>query len=274
MRKLLLAVTRNPKTFALSLFFGLTSLWAILEPFITICFPDINRLWFILGFIILSIIIALIRTFPRSSIKIDLKNTNSSVFIKFGNFFDQNGVLAIAVNEYFDSEIGKPVSEKSIHGFLIKNILGGKHQIFDEAINISLGSSPFIENNRSLGKSKRFPIGSTASLEFGDKKYLIFAMSRTDENYEAHTDPSLLLQGLDGLFAKARAECNGHDLNLPLVGTGLSKSGIPPKYIIDLILISILKSTKQSEITRTINIIIEDSRFDQLDLNEIKRKWN
>jgi hypothetical protein len=274
MKKILLAITRNPRMFAFSIFFGLTSFWAFLEPFISVCFTNINKYWFLLFFIPPSLVIAIIKTFPKKSISIELKNTNTVINIKFGNLFEQEGVIAIAVNEYFDSEIGKPVSEKSIHGFFIKNILGGKREIFDEAINNSLSKVSFIENIRDLGKSKKYPIGSTASLEFGNKKYLIFAMSKTNENYEAHTNPSLLFEALEGLLAKARSECNGHDFSLPLIGTGMSRSGIPSKYIIELILISILKLTKQSEITRNINIIIEDSRFDQIDLNEIKRKWD
>lgn len=274
MKKISLAIIRNPKIFAISIFFGITSLWAILEPFISVCITHINKYWFLLFFIPPSLIIAIIKTYPRKSICIEPKNTNTIINLRFGDLFNQSGAIAIAVNEYFDSEIGKPVSEKSVHGFFIKNILGGKREIFDDAITKSLLKVPFIENTRELGKSKKYPIGTTACLEFGEKKFLMFAMSKTNENYEAYTNPSLLLEGLEGLLNKARSECNGHDLNLPLIGTGLSKSGIPPKYIIELILISILKSTKQNEITKNINIIIEESRFDQIDLNEIKRRWN
>jgi hypothetical protein len=274
MKNLYLAIKRNPKIFAFSLFFGITSTWALLEPFITIYFSSISKYWFFLFFIPPSLLIAFIKTYPKNNIRIELKNTNTTVNIKFGDIFNQTGVIAIAVNEYFDSEIGKPVSDKSMHGYFIKNVLGGKKEIFDDAINETLNDQLFINSMRNLGKSKKFPIGTTASLDFGDNKYLMFALSKTNENFEAYTNPSLLLEALDGLFTKARSECNGHDLFLPLIGTGLSRSGIPPKYIIELILISILKSTKQNEITGNINIIIENAKFDQIDLNGIKRKWN
>jgi hypothetical protein len=274
MKKISLAITRNPKLFASSIFFGMTSFWAFLEPFVSVCFTNINKYWFLLFFIPPSLIIALIKTFPKKSISIELKNTNTVIHIKFGNLFEQEGVIAIAVNDYFDSEIGKPVSEKSIHGFFIMNILGGKYEIFDEGVDKSLSNVAFIEQSRDLGKTKKYPIGSTACIEFGGKKYLMFAMSKTNNLYEAHTNPSLLFEALEGLLAKARSECNGHDFNLPLIGTGMSRSGIPTKYIIELLLISILTITKQSEITKHINIIIEASKFEQIDLNEIKRKWS
>jgi hypothetical protein len=272
--KIQLAITRNPKRFVISLFFGITTLWALLEPFITVCFPGINKYWFVVTFLILSLIIAIIRVYPKNSIRIILNNTNTIVNVKFGDLFEEKGNIAIAVNEYFDSEIGKPVSDKSIHGILITKILGGRSELFDKAINETLSDVPYVENKRALGKSKIYPIGSTASLKYGDKNYLLFALAKTNDKYEAHTSPGLLFDALEGLFDKARSECNGYELSLPLIGTGLSRSGIPAKYIVELLLISILKATSISEITRTINIVIDDFHFDQIDLNRIEQEWS
>ncbi len=274
MNKIRLSITRNPKMFALSIFFGLTTMWALIEPFVSFYITDINKYWFLVVFILISILIAIIKMFPKISIKIELKNTNTVVNIKFGNLFDENNNIAIPVNEYFDSELGKPVSTASLHGILINKILEGKSKIFDKAVASSLSSIPYILNNRDLGKNQKYPIGTTATLKYDNKKYLLFAVSETSEEYEAHTNPSLMLLALNGLLTKARSECNGYELNIPLVGAGLSRSGIPPKYLVELILISILKSTKENEITNTINIIIHDSMFEKIDLNEIKRKWN
>ena len=124
MKNILLAIRRNRKLFAISIIFGITTLWAIYEPFVSICFPDAfsnpnNKYWFLLIFLLPSFIIALIRIYPQKSISIELKNTNSFVNIKFGDLFEQDGLKAISVNEYFDSEIGKPVSDN----FFIKLII-------------------------------------------------------------------------------------------------------------------------------------------------------
>jgi hypothetical protein len=178
------------------------------------------------------------------------------------------------VNEYFDSAIGRPVSPESMHGYFIKNILGNKKEIFDDAVNKSLKGISSIHRARNIGKQEIYPIGTTAVLEFGEKKYLLFALAKTNGQYEAYTTPSLLLEALNGMFIKARSECNGYPLNIPLVGTGLSRSGIPPKYVIELLLISILRASKESEITKEINIVITEELFDEIDLNEIVKRWN
>lgn len=274
MKKIILSITRNPKLFAVSIFFGLTSIWALFEPFVTVYFTNINKYWFVLFLTVPSIIIAFTITYPKRNIRIELRNTNTIVNIKFGDLFMQHENIAIGVNEYFDSQLGKLVSEKSLHGLLIKNILGGKKELFDKAVDESLKQLSFEEINRELGKNRRYPIGSTACLNFGDKNYLLFALTKTNSDYESYTNPSLLIKALNGLLSKARSECNGRELNLPLFGTGLGRLGLEPKLVVDLILIAILDSAKQREITNVINIIIHDSLFDKIDLNDIKRKWN
>jgi len=272
-KNVFLAIRRNPSLFGLSLFLGLTTIWALLEPFVSVYFKNPNKYYFLIILLVPSLIIAIVRTYPKNEIVINLQNTNTLVRVKFGNILEENGCIAISVNEYFDSKIGKIVSPNSLHGYLIKNILGGKSEIFDKEISVDLNSIPFENCNRKEGKTKKFPIGTTTKLEFGDKKYLLFALAKTNENYEAYTTPSLLLEALDGLFLKSRSECNGENLNLALVGTGLSRSGIPAKNIIDLIFIGILKASKERDITKEINIVIQECYFKDINLNEIKRKW-
>jgi hypothetical protein len=63
----------------------------------------------------------------------------------------------------------------------------------------------------------------------------------------------LLLEALNGMLVKARSECNGSPVNISLAGTWLSRSGIPSKYVIELLLISILRVSKEAEITKEIN---------------------
>ncbi len=273
LNKIKLGISRSPKRFLFSLFFGLTAFWAVSEPFVTLFAQDINKYLFLIPFLFISIIIAVVKIYPKTSVSIPLKNTNTIISLKFGDLFNENGVIAIPVNEYFDSSLGKLVSENSLHGYLIKNILGGERSIFDNAVNKSLAGVSFIETSREQGKCKKYHIGTTACLEFGNKKYLLFALSKTNDKYEAYTTPSLLLGSLFGLLNAARTECNGQSLNIPLIGTGLSRSGIPPKQLVELILISILQATKQGEVTKTINIVLHDSFFDELDLVAIKQNW-
>lgn len=159
-----------------------------------------------------------------------------------------------------------------MHGKFINNVLEGSN-IFDNYVDSDLLNNEHKVLNRQGGKLKKYPIGTTIHVCHNNEDYLLFALSKTNKKFEAYTNLPIICKALDGLFEKAREECNGKSISLPLIGTGLSRSGITPNNIIDLILISILLKTKEREITNNINIVIEESRIGEINLFDIKRKW-
>ncbi len=271
--RITLGITRSPRLFAIAFFFGLTGTWAIMEPFVSVYITTPDKYWFLAILLIPTIIFAIWKVYPKDEITFSLQNTNTNVKIYFGDLFEQKGVIVIGVNEFFDSSIGKPVSPNSLHGYFIQKILGGKQSLFDSAVESQLIDTSFETIERSEGNNKRYPIGTTIKIDFAEKNYLLFALSKTNERFEAYSTPSLILEALNGLMNKARSECNGDTLILPLVGTGLSRSGISSKYIIELILIAILKSTKEGEVSSEINIVLKPELMKEIDLNELERKW-
>ena len=85
--------------------------------------------WYIL-FLILCAIAALYRVRPKKRVEFRIPATDSWFEIKFGDIFDEKGVIVIPVNEYFDGELGDHVSEESLHGKFIKKKLGGHSRTF------------------------------------------------------------------------------------------------------------------------------------------------
>lgn len=81
------------------------------------------------------------------------------------------------------------------------------------------------------------------------------------------------MQALDGLLVKAKSECNGTKLSLPLIGTGLSRSGIPVNNIIEMIFVAILVASKQADVTKEICIVIDKSKFENIDLKHLMDRW-
>jgi hypothetical protein len=145
--------------------------------------------------------------------------------------------------------------------------------IFDQNVANEFKDITYQEERRELGKTRKYDIGTTAMLTFGDYKYFLFASSKTDDEYKAYSTPSLLLFALEGLWKKARTECNGYPISVPLLGTGLSKVGLPPMRIIELLLISILNATKEREITSEINIVVYHNFFEEVNLDFIYHCW-
>ncbi|RKR05645.1 hypothetical protein C8C83_4996 [Flavobacterium sp. 90] len=273
--KVLIGIKRHPKRFVLAIIFGYTSIWTFLEPLMALSGVNItgyNCLCLLIYFIA-SFIIGIISVFPKKTVKFDLLNTNTKVIIEFGDLFSVDGHRVIPVNEYFDSLIGKPVSPNSVHGVFIERVLGGYNNIIDVEVNRQLEGKDIEITERPEGKINKFPLGTTITLKHSETLYFLFALCNSDNDCKATCDPSSMLIALSGLWEKVRIEGNGFNINLPLIGNGLSGVGLPPSQLLQLILMSLLKFTKEKELSATVKIVLLEDMFEKIDLNLIKNNW-
>lgn len=273
--RLWLGIRRHPIRAGFALLSSFTALWAFTEPIVALLNVQVtkNNWEWLLGFIVVSIIIAIISVWPKRSASFELTNTNTKVKIEFGDLFRKNGNIVIPVNEYFDSEIGKPVSPNSVHGAFVQNVLGGHYQLLDQAVAQQLTGKEIAHNIRPKGKHYKYEIGTTISIDHHQKKFFLFAMCYSDNDCKAYCTPALMLSALDGLWNKIYTEGNGYPVHMPLAGNGLSGVGLPPSQLLELILISLLKSVKERDLNTTVHIILRNDVFEKIDLNLIKNNW-
>jgi hypothetical protein len=78
---------------------------------------------------------------------------------------------------------------------------------------------------------------------------------------------------LNDLWQRVRIESGGYAVNLALVGSGLSGLGLPTRDLLNLIILSAITETKAKEVTQRIRIVLHRSRFDDLDLRDVKQHW-
>ena len=222
----------------------------------------------------ISIVYAAVQGWKPSSVDIALANSNTVIEVIFGDIFQQDGLRAVAVNEFFDSKLGKPVSEKSVHGIFLQKCFGGHPESFDKQIDQQLAGINGAKVKKVEGKSKSYPIGTTALLTVNRNRYLAFAFAKTDPNTcKAFSDVSTMMTALHGLWQSARNESGGHAVNLPLVGSGLSGIGLPTRDLLNLIILSAITETKVREVTQRIRIVLHRDRFDDLDLRDVQEHW-
>lgn len=275
MTKFLLGIQRHPGRFFLAIAFGYAGLWTCLEPIFSILDikPTGYNYFYLLSYFIISIVIGIISVRPKKSIKFDLKNTNTKVEIEFGDLFQSEGNIIIPVNEYFDTELGKPVSMNSLHGKFIFNILGTHISAFDEAVETQLKNLEIEVVNRPLGKKKKFELGTTITIKHQNKLFFLFAMCNSDNDCKASCSLSLLMKALHGLWGKVRLESNGYTVSIPLIGNGLSGVGLPPTQLLEIILISLLYYAKEKDLSTTIKVVLLKDMFEKIDLSLIKNNW-
>lgn len=224
--------------------------------------------------VVISVGYGLRKVWKPSRMEMCIANCNTTIEVVFGDIFRQEGLRAISVNEYFDSALGKPVSDRSIHGLLIQKCFGGYAESFDKQVDEQLKNVQSEEVPKVEGKTKRYPIGTTAMIAVNKDRYILFAFAKTDPaTCKAYSDVTMMWVALHDLWQRVRIESGGHAVNLALVGSGLSGLGLPTRDLLNLIILSAITETKAKEITQRIRIVLHRSRFDDLDLRDVKQHW-
>jgi hypothetical protein len=224
--------------------------------------------------IVVSVCYGLKKVWKPSRIEIKVANSNTTIEVLFGDLFEQDGIRVIAVNEFFDSKLGKPVSDKSLHGIFLKKCFGGHPESFDKQVDEQLKEIKSSEVVKVEGKTKRFPIGTSALITVDQDRYLAFAFAKTEpDTCKAYADVTMMWDALHQLWLRGRVESSGHPMNLPLVGSGLSGLGLPTRDLLNLIILSAITETKAKQVTDRIRIVLHRNRFEELDLRDVEEHW-
>jgi hypothetical protein len=212
----------------------------------------------------------------RQTITIQSNGFDTKVVVKFGDIFKQDGWKAIAVNDFFDSKVDeKHIASKTLHGHTLNTYWGANINDWDNQITSELSriSGKMVE--RTSGNSIQYPIGTTASISKDGVKMLFVALTHTDiDNLLTTADTVDLNRAIRGLLQKARIACANEPLNIPLMGSGLSRIGIKNNILVDLILTAIFEETKQSKITNEIRIILPSEKINEISLHHIQKDWS
>jgi hypothetical protein len=222
----------------------------------------------------ISVGFGLKKVWKPSKIKIKTAQSDTIIEVLFGDLFVQSGIRIIAVNDFFDSKIGNPVSDKSLHGIFLKECFGGSPLSFDQQLDEQLKDVNGENVPEKEGKIKRYPIGTTAVVTVNIDKYVLFALTNTDAtDCKASSDVTNMWYALHCMWQRARSESGGHEVNLPLVGSGLSGLGLPTRDLLNVIILSAITETKAREVTKKIRIVLHESRFEELDLRNVQSYW-
>jgi hypothetical protein len=124
------------------------------------------------------------------------------------------------------------------------------------------------------GKSRRYPIGTTALVTVNQDRYVVFALAKADPSTcKVYLDVNMMWGALHELWGRLRIECNGHAVNLPLVGSGSAGLGLPARDLLNLIILSAITETKLKEVTQRIRIVLHRVWFDNFDLRDVRQYW-
>lgn len=218
-----------------------------------------------------SVVYGVWRAWPVSRVELAVPNSDTVLCIEFGDIWQKQGCVAIQVNEFFDSILGNHVSPNSLHGQFIRDVLRSQSSDFDRYVTQALSNIPYEDVPRTSGNTKRYKIGTTAALDIGPQRYLLFAFTKTDTTtLKASASVHELWDALSGLWAAITIHGNGDPVSMPLVGGGLSGIGLPARNLLQLLMTSFSYYTKKQKITGRLTIVLPKKMKKEIDLQELK----
>ena len=248
----------------------------IITSFVTIfvTIDDKHKLCYGIIFLIFLILVFLYLLYKANHLEqIKLKINGLVINIFYGDIFETQGLKVIPFNEYFDTVVdNKIIAEKTLNGKFIKKYYSNINEL-DSQIETALSGKPFTTNNtRALGKKKKYELGTTIEVR---NEYLLTAFTHFDSQNKAYLSKVEYLLCLDKFWKELNRIYAQRDINIPLLGSGISRIGNNLKLqdYLNIILTSIKISDLDNAYNTAINIILHESVKNEINLFEIKSKF-
>ncbi len=283
-RRLIHGTKNHTWAFIVTIFATYSVGWALVEPIIAIIpslspiFTGWSRFLALLG---ISILISTIKISQPVKLRFHLQN--NVIEIVFDDLFVQQGIKVIPVSTYMhEIEIIPSSLQAIVMNRIVKSDEGTKgYEKYKAILNEALTSKPHTVGIRlpERGTEKRYPVGTTALIEFGEEEYLLFAVTKTElKGHIPSNNCSLseLWGALEAMWISAKSESRGKDINIPLLGGGIIGISVPPSRLLEVNLLAILNVVTQVNkiTTGTIRIVLHPSYFEHIDLTAYKSVWN
>ncbi len=237
----------------------------------------VQRCWgqALLGVAVIAMLIGVTRIIQPKSVAFTPRGIDLRITLKTGNVFDEPGSIAIPVNDFFDTEIGRPVSAKTVHGQFLERAFSKDAHKARADIDSALAGKKILESvTRPNGAPNRYRVGETAVIARGEHHYVLFALSHTDAGTcEAGSTPDQLTLALMSLWNQVRACCNHEPIAAPLIGAGPSRTGLSKAALLDFLLATAIRAHKQKPITRSLTVALQIDDLSEIDLFDVRRRF-
>jgi hypothetical protein len=153
----------------------------------------------------------------KSEITIDIRGIN--VTVKQGDIFDADGWKLIPCNEYFDTQVDDVIIAKSsLNGIFIEKHITDVGDL-KSAIAVD-DRSPLLKEYITEKSKWRYQLGTVKTYQDG---YMLLALTRINEQYEAHTSRAEYEQTLRIMWKEISRVYAGKPIYLPLLGAGITR---------------------------------------------------
>ena len=284
LERVIIGFKKKPLNFILNAFIIYTVIWSLVEPLIGFMPSLGNLIPQSLKIVLLisgSIVLGLIRNAIPNEIKI--KYDNSIIRIKFGDLFLTEGLNVIPVSRFF---LETQVVKTSLQNILINKFIDSEgHSIglglYLKSLSRALETSNFdyIARRNDVGREQYYPLGTTAQLRLRNGEYLLFALTETEieEFIKAdNCDATNMWIALEEFWKNARRMSRGRNINIPLLGSGVTGIRMNAKQILEFNLLAIVNALEAGGriTTGDISIILYTPKYlEEINLSDFSNMW-
>lgn len=204
-------------------------------------------------FLFLSLIVYIIIKYICNN-KIEITINGTRVDIKYGDIFNEKGIIVIGCDTTFSTQVDNiKISKNSLHGQLVL-----KHGDQNE-INNSVVDEAKKNNIKKINGKYEFELGSVVKYynKKNKKTYLMAAIMQLDLDNRASTDIAQYEKMLIKMWNEIDKKYAGEEISIPLLGSGISR--FKDKEKDNIILLKIILYTlyiSNVHINSKINIVL------------------
>ena len=256
-------------------FLKLTTTISVFFSFFTVI-VDVDANYKIIVGLVILVLLSFIYIFMwyRANITthVSISIENSTVEVKVGDIFNEDGLKVIGFNEYFDTIVDNEViSERSLNGIYIKNMVTDIHEL-DHLIEERLqDKTEGVNKKRKLGKLIKYKLGSI--FKYKDE-YLLTAFSKFDNDNRAYLFMNEYVNFLLNFWNEIDKVYAGKFVSIPLMGAGITRfkdySNITEQDLLEMLIWSFKISRIKFPHPSKVSIIIHDSIKDKINFYKLR----
>lgn len=256
-------------------FFSILGFLALVLGILDIFYPNTLNLGNtgLIAIALFSIIGAILKAWPRFSISRAFPVPSIEIIIKEGDIFDATGNVVIGMSDTFDTEKGEIIKPSTVQGQFLTKIYNDDRNRLDTDFETALATfESTVDEAKTKGKQKRYPIGTTAVLNVEAKRYFCIAYSVMNNDFHAQSSINMLSQSLDALWTSIRTKGQNEGISMAIIGSDTARVGHIASHadLIKLIITSFVLTSREKVIAPSLTLYIHPKDRGKINILEIQ----
>lgn len=235
---------------------------------LVITIPENLKIYFASSLVFILIVIYIIMWIRANKKKETILNiNNTTLIVKIGDIFKEDGFKVIAFNEYFDTQVDdKIIAKSSLNGIYITSIIDDLEDL-DNQINSDLYLNNKVidnNNNRLNGKKNIYELGTI----YKHGNYFLTAFAKFDNENKAYLTINDYINFLLNFWKEVDRIYAGCSISIPLLGSGITRfrdcNTMNEQELLEILIWSFKVSGIKFPYSSKVSIIIHESKKDKI----------